>query len=374
MPNYNGPKLNGTFSTLALAAGLSAGICSAILTDGFENTRGLMSDFVGTRAFAEDKVEAPAPQWAASATGRIEPRSGAIAIAPQVAGRIEKVVVSTNDQVKEGDLLVQIADEDARDRITVARAEERVRRGERSEEPVEGLAKKRQEAEDAVFDAEQDAFDAWMTFDETFVAANEGGASEAEVRQARDRIRSLEAKISAAKSELERIKADPDLPAPGRLESGLTIARAELALAQNAFKRTRVRAPFDGTVLNVFAHVGETAVPTSGGPLLKFGDLANLRVRAEVEERDVAKVRIGQKVVVRADAFPDREFEGVVTEIASALGSPRITSRGPRRPNDVDVLEVVADLDGSPPLLTGMRVDVFFKPIGRNKQSSAAGN
>jgi HlyD family secretion protein len=51
----------------------------------------------------------------------------------------------------------------------------------------------------------------------------------------------------------------------------------------------------------------------------------------------------------------------VVTQIAPALGSPRITSRGPRRPNDVEVLEVLISLDGAQPLLTGMRVDAFFR-------------
>jgi HlyD family secretion protein len=65
--------------------------------------------------------------------------------------------------------------------------------------------------------------------------------------------------------------------------------------------------------------------------------------------------------VVRADAFQDRDFEGVVTQIAPALGPPRLTTRGPRRPNDVEVLEVMIALDGQPPLLTGMRVDVYFK-------------
>ena len=43
------------------------------------------------------------------------------------------------------------------------------------------------------------------------------------------------------------------------------------------------------------------------------------------------------------------------------LGPPRIAPRGPRRPNDVEVLEVLATLDGVPPLVPGMRVDVFFK-------------
>jgi HlyD family secretion protein len=92
-----------------------------------------------------------------------------------------------------------------------------------------------------------------------------------------------------------------------------------------------------------------------------FGDLSALKVRAEVEERDTAKIRVGQQVIVRADAYPDQDFEGHVASMAQSLSSPRIATRGPRRPNDVEVLEALIDLDGLPPLLTGMRVDVFFK-------------
>ena len=69
----------------------------------------------------------------------------------------------------------------------------------------------------------------------------------------------------------------------------------------------------------------------------------------------------GQRVVVRADAFPGKDFEGLVTTVAQSLGTPRIASRGPRRPNDVEVVEVMVALDGNPPLFTGMRVDAFFK-------------
>ena len=50
-------------------------------------------------------------------------------------------------------------------------------------------------------------------------------------------------------------------------------------------------------------------------------------------------------------------------------GAPRIATRGPRRPNDVEVVEVMVDLDGHPPLFTGMRVDTFFKLD--NNQASA---
>jgi HlyD family secretion protein len=114
-------------------------------------------------------------------------------------------------------------------------------------------------------------------------------------------------------------------------------------------------------VLNVWAKQGEIAVVSPEAPLALFGDISSLRVRTEVEERDVVKIRVGQRAVIKADAFAGQEFTGVVTSMAPALGPQRITSRGPRRPNDVEVLEVMVTLDGQPPLLTGMRVDVFFK-------------
>ncbi len=370
------PRLNGSFTTFVLAAGVAAGVSYGVLTEGFAKEPPQLpkaiTSLIGTSAFAEDAAATvPEKRWAASATGRIEPKSGNVSLLPQISGQVEDVPVKTNDVVRKGDLLVQIDDGQYLDRINVAKAEEAVRVGERAEEPAEGLVKERQDAEDAKFEAETALFEAWRTFDEVLTASRDGGATEQEVREARDRIKSLEANVAAKRDAYQKIASREDIDAPGRLESGLTIARAELALARRAFDKTRVRAPFDGTVLNVFARVGETVGPDAGRPLLAFGDLSHLRVRAEVEERDVDKVRVGQRVIVKADAYPDREFEGTVTEVASALGSPRITSRGPRRPNDVDVLEVVADLDGSPPLLTGMRVDVFFKPAGKDKQSAA---
>jgi HlyD family secretion protein len=111
----------------------------------------------------------------------------------------------------------------------------------------------------------------------------------------------------------------------------------------------------------MLAKAGETAVPSPESAIAILGDLTSLRVRAEVEERDAAKIRVGQKVIVKADAYPDKEFEGKVTSISQSLAAPRIAVRGPRRPNDVEVVEAMVTLDGEVPLLTGMRVDVFFK-------------
>ena len=86
-----------------------------------------------------------------------------------------------------------------------------------------------------------------------------------------------------------------------------------------------------------------------------------LRVRAEVDEQDVSKIKMGQRVFVRNTAYPGMEFEGKVVEMAPSLALPRMGSRGARRATDVEVMEVLVDLEGAVPLLPGMRVDTFFR-------------
>ena len=109
---------------------------------------------------------------------------------------------------------------------------------------------------------------------------------------------------------------------------------------------------------------GQLASLTSNVPFAIVGDVSRLEVTAEVEERDISKVWIGQNVVVRANAFSGKDFTGKVTAIAAKVGSPALGLRGPSQPRDVEILEVDITLDGKPPLLPSMRVDVFFKPRG----------
>ena len=76
--------------------------------------------------------------------------------------------------------------------------------------------------------------------------------------------------------------------------------------------------------------------------------------------------------MVRSDAFAGQDFEGKISSLAQALGPSRLGQRGPRRPTDVDVLEVIIDLTGKPPLLPGMRVDVFLKADAPGQPAAAA--
>lgn len=354
-------KIDSNLSTFLIATTITGGILFTSL-EGPNHPPGYKghSLLLGTAAEAQSNDAAPKARWAASATGRVEPVSGTVRIAAQTGGTIEEVLAKIGENVSEGDVLVALDSDAAHQRVVAALAEVEVRKLEREDEPVTGLALERREAEDEEANSRRELFNAWRAFDDTMALKRNSEARDSDVTAAREAVQAAQQRLTTARAELKRVSGKSDMPLPGRLDTSLTIARADLALAEEAFQKTRVRAPFDGAVLNVLVREGETAAPGPQSPLVVFGDVSKLKVRAEVEERDVAKVRVGQKAVVRSDAYPGQEFEGVVVEVSGALGSPQITSRGPRRPNDVDVLEVLVDLEGTPPLLTGMRVDVFF--------------
>lgn len=349
-------KLDPTVTAVAAAA-IAAIVTSVTLNQ--------IAPRLGGEAQADSAHAADAlmtrPVWAASATGRVEPKDGEVRISSEVPGRIVGVNVATNDQVAAGDPLVLLEADDLQPKLDAARSEAEVRLLERDEEPATGLAQERRVAEDALNTSERARFEAQRAFDDAFRQSKSDGGNADAVKAARDKLTAAEKKAADDRTALDAVLAKPGLPLPTRLESALWVARTDVTQVENAIEKTRVRAPANGSILNVWARVGEMAQPSPDAALLLFGDLSALRVRAEVEERDVTKIRVGQRVVVRADAFPDKDFEGVVTQVAPALGTPRITSRGPRRPNDVEVLEVLAALDGNTPLLTGMRVDVFFR-------------
>lgn len=350
-------RLNSTLATV-LAFGMLAVAISLLLNWGPPTTN-------APPVYAADVTTGPRPQWAASATGRVEPRDGEVRITTQQGGEIVAVNVKTNDQVKSGDVLVRLDDTDLVDKLAAARAEALVRVRERDEEPAaKGPAEERRTSEDALDKSERALFDARRTLDAATLKARSDSTAADAANKAREAVDAASKKVESDRANVARVAALPAMPLPTRLEAALAQARSDLTLLENAIDRTRIRAPYDGTVLTVWAKVGETAAPSPEAPLVLFGDLSSLRVRGEVEERDVVKIKEGQTAIIKVDAYGDKEFSGKVTSIAQSLGAPRIVSRGPRRPNDVEVLEVLVSLDGNPPLLTGMRVDVFFKEGG----------
>ena len=357
-------KVNPTVITLGIAGLLAIAVGFYVNSVSWgpvaeEKTTQATASTGGSKA--KNDAAAIKPTWAASATGRVEPKSGEVRITAEVGGRIVDVAAGLNDRVKTGDLLVRLDDDDALTKVAGANAEAQVRVRERNEEDARGLQLERRNAEDDVAAAERAVFGAQQEFDDVLDKKRNNNGSDDDVEKARTKLADANKKLADERADLAAVNAKSAMPLPTRLEAALSVARAELTGAELGVEHTRVRAPFDGTVLNVMAKEGEVAAPSPENTLVVFGDLSAMKVRAEVEERDAAKIHVGQRVVVRADAYPDQDFEGRVSSIAQSLSQPNIVSRGPRRPNDVEVLEAMVDLDGLPPLLTGMRVDVFFK-------------
>jgi HlyD family secretion protein len=303
--------------------------------------------------------------WAASAAGRVEPIGGEIRIAAAMPGRIAEVLVSLNDRVVAGDPLVRLDDEELIARVNATLAEATVRKRERDtgEMSTGKPAQDRRSAEDQVASTERQVVQAREEFDRAYKARRNGqSGADADVEKARDGVNKAKERLEHARGGLRKALAADGLTAPSRLEVALTAARAELSTAEAALERTRVRAPSSGTALQVTAKAGEVVAPSPENVLVVLGDLTSLRVRAEIEERDIGKLRVGQAAIIRSDAFPGKDFDGKVASLGQALGPSRIGQRGPRRPTDVDMLEIMIDLVGQPPLLPGMRVDVYLKP------------
>jgi len=297
--------------------------------------------------------------WAAVAPGVVEPRSGQIKIAASVVGRVSEVLVKINDKVVADEPLLRLEDADTQGRVASVQAQVAMREKARNEKSA-GKATSRRNAEDAVADAEAAVVDARNMFDKAVHAKRSSSGSDATVTAARTAWMRAQDNLERERSQLRKIEGQSGTPLPTQLEGQLNVARTELRVALAELEKLTIRAPIAGTVLKVDVKAGEVAAPSLPQPLLLLGDLSQLRVRAELDEHNTGKIKIGEAVIVRADAFPGQTFAGKVAAIAPLVQPARLVSPGSRNLTDFSVDEVMVDLNESGSLIAGMSVDVYF--------------
>lgn len=373
------PKTDSSLMMLAVAALVALGVGYYVprtfsnrpaIETGSVESGNKPADSANAATAAQSKTAPKPGAWVASGPGRIEPASGEVRVGAQASGRIAEVLVAVNDKVLPGDLLLRLDDDDYQARILALAAEMAVRKRERDSGDVAtgNLARERRTAEDNLSNAERALYVAREDLDRAL--RNRAGSEDLD--KAREVVTKARDRVEQTRAALRKALTVDGLPAPSRAEVALTAARAELSAAEASLERTRVRSPLSGTVLALNVRVGEVMAPSPEVPVAVVGNLGQLRVRAEFEERDLGKVREGQVAVVRSDAFQGRDFEGKVSLVSPALSPSKIGQRGPRKPNDVDVLEVLINLSGPTPLLPGMRVDVFLKLDAQASATPAA--
>lgn len=345
------PKMNAKFGLKSLVV---AAVAVAMSGGLFTNT-----SWVAT-ANADDH-EKNDVDWVAAAPGRVEPKSGEIKIGTPIVGRVTHVYIKANDKVEKGELLVRLDDAEARARLAAAETEVQVRRKIRDDGNLSSRRAGIRDAEDAVYDAERRITGARFELDAALRAKREGRRNDRRVRDARRRLTDAEDRLVRERLKLARESASSNIPAPNRLESSVTEARTQVAIAEALLDKSRLRAAIDGTVLQIDAKVGEMVAPAPLRPLVVLGDVSVMRVKAEVDEADVAKIKKGQRAYIKSISYPGKKFRGKVLSLAPSLAAPALGQRGPRRATDVEVLEVLIELDRDTPLLAGMRADAFFK-------------
>ena len=160
------------------------------------------------------------------------------------------------------------------------------------------------------------------------------------------RVDEIEAQYRAAGATVQVAQAQLDALQAGATEEEIAIAEAQVEQAQAALDSLTVLrdkqiivAPVGGLVLELSIHAGELAAP--GGTMLELGDLDQVTLTVYVPEDKLGQVRIGQRVEVRVDSFPDRPFTGRVVAIADeAEFTPRNVQTQEERVNMVFAVDV----------------------------------
>ncbi len=219
-----------------------------------------------------------------SGNGRIQAKTKA-EISSQVMGQIVLLAVREGDFVKKGDFLLQI--------------------------------------DKAQYDASTKAQEA--NIEALFAQRQSDRATLEQARRDYDRERkNFEAKISSEQT-MQKAKLALDAAAASleATERRIEQARAQLAGSKDSLSKTTLLAPFSGVVTARPVEAGENAVVGTmnnpGTVLLTISDMSVVEAEMEVDETDIPRVKLGQKAKLTIDAWPDKKFDGVVTEIG---GSP----------------------------------------------------
>ena len=285
-----------------LMAIVSCGSASlAALVQRFRHFSARRSARAGAAAAALERRGAAS--WDAVALGRVEPRSREIKITRAGAGPHRR---RAGQGQRQGVCRRTAGSPRRRGGVGArrrGRGPGRSRKRARNDQSTPAGAADRRKAEDAVADAERAIVDARSALDRVAVEWRAGGAHRRPISRRRAPLvaRAGSSARAARCAREAQGGARRRLPTPigGRAQRG---ARRMDAGAGGAGE-DRIRAPIDGTVLQVDARKGELAVPSLEPALLVLGDVSALRVRAEVDEQYLGRMRVGQRVVVRAAAF-----------------------------------------------------------------------
>lgn len=224
-----------------------------------------------------------------SASGKIQPEVEVI-LRPEVSGEIIELPVKEGNYVRKGDLLVRIKPDIYQARIDEINASLLTQKA------------RMEQARASLIEAES-------RFDQQSALYKKDLVSQAEYIQAKSNFEAQKANFNAAKYQMQSIEA-------------------QLEQAKEELQKTIIRSPRNGSISKLAVEEGERVLgqtQMTGTELMRIADMNHMEVQVQVNENDIVTVSPGDTTNIEADAYPERIFKGVVTEIAN---SAEVTGAG----------------------------------------------
>ncbi|MCA6435800.1 MAG: efflux RND transporter periplasmic adaptor subunit [Bacteroidetes bacterium] len=238
-----------------------------------------------------------------SATGKIQPETE-LKISSDVSGEITEMYVKEGDQVKKGDLLCRIKPD------LYMSAIDRVSATVNTTKANLQTAKAQLEQAKANLASSLAAYNrSEKLFNQNAISQQEFETSKAAYEGAKANVAALEAGVNASNYTIES-------------------SQASLREANTNLEKTYIYSPVDATVSKLSSKKGERVVGVSGmtgTEILRLANLNEMEVSVEVNENDIIKVHNQDTAIIEVDAYMDKKFKGIVTEIANSSNSNGIS-------------------------------------------------
>ena len=296
----------------------------------------------------------------AAGPGRVEALSEEVRVSAQVGGRLQTVLVEENDRVTAGQVLATIDNADYRARVASAEATLRLREAEARKVHNGARAQERRDADASVREAEAVVDNATADAGRRRDLFRDAVISRAELDNAEQAFKVARAKLDSVRERLSLLDAGSREEDHASADAEIALARAALDETRAMLQKTFVRAPIDGVVLRRHRRAGETVSTQFESPVVTIADRSRTRVRVDVDEVDVARLREGQPAYVTADAFGARRFSGRVVRVGQVLGRKNVRTDEPTERVDTKVLETLIELTDGRDLPLGLRVQAFI--------------
>ncbi|MCY1521918.1 Macrolide export protein MacA [compost metagenome] len=234
-----------------------------------------------------------------TASGKIQPETE-VKLSSEVSGEVTELLVKEGDVVKKGQLLCKV-----RPDVLQSGYERAVASYNAQKASVTSSQQQLVQAEANFVNAEATYKRNVALYNKKVISASEFDAAKATYLTAKATLESAKASVTGAKFGLEQSSANVK-------EAGANLAK------------TTIYSPVDGVVSKLSIELGDRILGTSqmaGTEIMRISNLSTMEVNVEVNENDINRVNVGDSATIEIDAFADKKFKGIVTEIASSSTS-----------------------------------------------------